>query len=510
MPSRSVCDPVADAFARRFERIQRMEAIAQKHKSYLKPINTTNIKTPSQKGMNHKIREAAKPLLKDQSKVYCDSPQMLEEHKDGTKRQNNTRGCEKLLQSGQIVTSQLNMASGVIVDSSKKEIQLPNNVEIISEVPDGKTMDNFDTRGQGLKRKKEGGIGGKYPIFNVCSEPVVIVGPGEAKSYYCKLCDIKCDLLCDYRIHVKGKKHSNKLKDARDKIFNDCSEPVVIERPEKAKYYYCNSDIKSDMLCDYQIHVEGEKEKHSNKLKDACDQQVLLGAGKQPVSGGDNKSKKLSKPVELSKPAEIVSFTCELCNFKCASQAAYLLHMKGKKHQKNHYRAALRAVGASFRCESCNVQCVSRSHYKNHVNGKRHLHRLKLARHHQYLFQEGRQTASGELLGLQTHRPPDINALTSAINSKIQQGDTNSPQVLLGKLVRTVLSKTQVPATELVAGARSTEIPAPSSMAGLSTESQLLQSQVSEITAPLESNAQPGSSISTHIDGGNSEAKQQV
>ncbi|TKY63657.1 hypothetical protein E2542_SST13536 [Spatholobus suberectus] len=186
------------------------------------------------------------------------------------------------------------------------------------------------------------------------------------------------------------------------------------------------------------------------------------------------------------------------------------------------------AQTVSFRCELCDVKCESQVVYQSHVTGKKHLSRLKRAHDHQASSGVGQQQAlSGGHFGLQALYPPDINALSNAINAQVQQGD-NDPQVLLAQLLMTVLSQAQLPATAPVTGAMAAQIPAPTSMAGPSYEPRLLQTQVSEITAhvkmenpsgetktellpvPLGSNAQPGSTVSTQIEGGGSETKQQV
>ncbi|KAH1256377.1 hypothetical protein GmHk_03G006542 [Glycine max] len=300
-------------------------------------------------------------------KVECNSPEILEQHKVGRKHQKNMRVHEESQrrnaingqQSEKIPTSQLNltdqpkevqeseknecptenMGSGVIINSHKEEMQLQNNVgnisEVPAEVPEGKTEDNSAARGQGLKRKKKGGKGGKYMRTN-----------------------------------------------------------------------------------------DG------------------------------------SKPVE---PAQTMSFRCELCDVKCESQVVYQSHVAGKKHLSKLRRASS-GVG-----------------------------------------QHQQQALSGALLGLQAIYPPDINALSNAINVQVQQGD-NDPQVLLAQLLMTVLSQAQVPATAPVTGGVVAQIPVPTSMAGPSYEPQLLQTNPSgETKTEL-----PGSSVGTQIEGGGSETKQQA
>lgn len=326
-------------------------------------------------------------------KVECNTPEILEQHKNGKKHQKNMRVHEELQrrnalngqQSGQIPTSQLNltdepkqvqesekngclsenMGSGVIVNNHNEETQPQNNVGNISEAPaeapEAKNMDNSGTRGRGLKRKKKGGKGGKYMRTN---DGLKSVESAQTVSFRCDLCDVKCESQIVYQSHVTGKKHLSKLRRAHDP-------------------------------------------------------QASSGVGQQ-------------------------------------------------------------------------------------------------------------QALSGALLGLQGLYPPDINALSNAINAQVQQGD-NDPQVLLAQLLMTVLSQAQATATAQGTGVTAAQMPGPLSMAGPSYEPQLLQTQVSEITAhanlenpsgetktellpvpALEAKAQQGSSVSTQIEGGASETKQQV
>ncbi|KAK7390202.1 hypothetical protein VNO78_25501 [Psophocarpus tetragonolobus] len=176
-------------------------------------------------------------------KVYCRNLKILLQHKNGKGHQKNVRAYEKLLQrstnineqqSDQIPTSQLNLTDRPKVqeseingcpiqnmaseDNRKKEIQLENNVENISEVPaeapDCKTMYNSAARDQRLKGRRQRGEGGNCLRTNDGSKPAEISKP-VLWSFYCKTCDVKCDLEIDYRKHLKGKKHINKLKCAQ-------------------------------------------------------------------------------------------------------------------------------------------------------------------------------------------------------------------------------------------------------------------------------------------------------
>ncbi|KAL1368856.1 hypothetical protein HN51_023002 [Arachis hypogaea] len=158
-----------------------------------------------------------------------------------------------------------------------------------------------------------------------------------------------------------------------------------------------------------------------------------------------------------------------------------------------------------FKCELCNVKCESEVVYQSHVTGKKHLSNLKRA--------HGPQALSG-ILGLQQAlNPPDINALSNAINAQVQQGD-NDPQVLLAQLLMNVLSQAQAqaqgqtpgtaPQTGPVAAQMLGAVP---SIAGSSYEPQLSQTQALEIMAHV--NAPEDSNTGSQNAGGNCELKQQ-
>ncbi|XP_020239726.1 uncharacterized protein LOC109818614 [Cajanus cajan] len=263
------------------------------------------------------------------------------------------------------------------------------------------------------------------------------------------------------------------------------------------------------------------------------------------------KRKKVQKYERKKRPNETVYKTCDLCDVKCISKEDYMLHMTGYKHlsklYKNDTYCELCGIDCQsfanyddhlkgkrhlsianpspeltiIKCELCNVRCLSQDEYQSHITGKRHIGKLWFAS--EVIEQVVSQTVN---LGLQTHYPPEINVLSNAINAQLEQGVDN-PQLRYAQLLMTVLSKVSVP--EPVRDTMAAQTPVPTSKAGPSYEPQLLQRQISsEITAhvktenpigetnellpviTLGSNTEPGSSVSTQIEGGCSETKQQV
>lgn len=178
-------------------------------------------------------------------KVECNTPEILEQHKNGKRHKKNVLVHEELQrrksingqQSGQMPTSQLNstvqaeklpesnsegcpvenMGSEATDDNPKDETEVQNNIGETSEVsadkPEGNPRDGFASRGRGLKRKTRGGRGGKYMRPNDGSRrPVEPPKPKQPISFICELCNVKCESQVVYDSHLTGKKHQSSLK----------------------------------------------------------------------------------------------------------------------------------------------------------------------------------------------------------------------------------------------------------------------------------------------------------
>lgn len=177
-------------------------------------------------------------------KAECNTPEMLEQHKNGKRHKKNLLVHEELQrlkalngqQSGNISTSQSNltvqpekvsesekglpeenMGSDATGNNHNDETELQSNVAGVSEVqteePQEEPRDNSAMQGHGFKRKMGGGKGGKYMRTDDGSRK--LVAPSKHKqvtSFICELCNVKCDSQIVYNSHLIGKKHLQTFK----------------------------------------------------------------------------------------------------------------------------------------------------------------------------------------------------------------------------------------------------------------------------------------------------------
>ncbi|TKY66328.1 zinc finger RNA-binding protein [Spatholobus suberectus] len=177
-------------------------------------------------------------------KAECNTPEMLEQHKNGKRHRKNLLVHEEVQrlkalngqQSGNISNSQSNltiqpekiqefekkgpeenMGSEATDDNHNDETELQNNVAGVSEVqteePQEEPGDNSAIQGHGFKRKMRGGRGGKYMRSDDGSrKPVEPPKSKQVTSFICELCNVKCDSQVVYNSHLTGKKHLSNFK----------------------------------------------------------------------------------------------------------------------------------------------------------------------------------------------------------------------------------------------------------------------------------------------------------
>ncbi|KAK7395620.1 hypothetical protein VNO78_16184 [Psophocarpus tetragonolobus] len=181
----------------------------------------------------------------DICKAECNTPEMLEQHKNGKRHKKNLRVHEELQrfkalngqQGGNISTSQSNltihpekvqesenkglpeenMSSEATTDNDNDETKLQNNTEGVSEVqteePQKEPGDNSAKQVHGSKRKMKGSRGGKYMRNEDGSRKAVEPpNPKQVTSFICELCNVKCDSPVVYNSHLIGKKHLLNVK----------------------------------------------------------------------------------------------------------------------------------------------------------------------------------------------------------------------------------------------------------------------------------------------------------
>ncbi|CAK8575147.1 unnamed protein product [Lathyrus sativus] len=326
------------------------------------------------------------------------------------------------------------------------------------------------------------------------------------RGVFCDMCKIECNTPEVMELHLKGKKHLKNIRvhEAKQRHgginapqsgqiptsqLNSTDQPIIAQESQDP-----GKNISSEIATDSQKgDIISQNNVGETSDVPAEENSGARGRGlKRKLRGG--KARKQTRTADGSQSEPAVAITCELCNVKCDTQRVYQAHITGKKHLK-------RAYGPQAPAGLVRNQAL-----------------VGVA--NQTLSEVGSQALAG-VAGLQALYPPDINALATAINAQVQQGD-NDPQVLLAQLLVNALSQAQGSGAAPPNGSLAAQTPTPTSVAGSSYDPQLAQIQVSEIaahenptgesknetpTAPLESNAQEGSNVGTQIEGGSSETK---
>ncbi|XP_058729241.1 uncharacterized protein LOC131601448 isoform X1 [Vicia villosa] len=387
-------------------------------------------------------------------------------------------------------------------------------------------------RGRGQFSHGRGrGVGGGRYFPSHSSGPAISDVPGSSsvstqvqtapvqpppRGVFCDICKIECNTQEVMELHLKGKKHLKNIrvheaKQRRGAInvpqsgqiptsqLNSTDQTIIAQESEDPTKYF-SSEIATDSQ---KVNIISQNNVGETSDVPAEENSAARGRGlKRKLRGG--KTRKQTRTADGSQPEPAVAITCELCNVKCDTQRVYQAHITGKKHLKRAYGP--HAPAGLVR----NQALVGVGNQALVGVGD------------QTLSEVGSQALAG-VAGLQALYPPDINALATAINAQVQQGD-NDPQVLLAQLLVNALSQAQGSATAPPNGSLTAQTPTPALVAGSSYDPQLAQIQVSEIaaqgnptgesknetpSAPVESNAQEGSNvgIGIQIEGGSSETK---
>ncbi|XP_048422762.1 uncharacterized protein LOC108868476 [Pyrus x bretschneideri] len=175
-------------------------------------------------------------------RVDCNTPEILEQHKNGKRHKKNMLVHEELQKRNKVNTGQQNaqmpntelktevpvrvegfeekqplqenITSGVVTDDSRNETDQKDtgaNAEASAE-PGNNSSDQFAGRGRGSKRRMRGGRGGKYVRTNDGSRRPVEPPKPKQVPFICELCNVKCESQVVYDSHVNGKKHLATLK----------------------------------------------------------------------------------------------------------------------------------------------------------------------------------------------------------------------------------------------------------------------------------------------------------
>ncbi|KAE9610786.1 hypothetical protein Lal_00021140 [Lupinus albus] len=331
---------------------------------------------------------------------------------------------------------QENMGSEVTADNHKADKELQNNEGQTSQVPAeelaGKSTDNSAVRGRGLKRKTKGGRGGKSMRTDDGSRRrVEPPKPQLAKTFICEVCNVKCESQVVYDSHLVGKKHMARL----NRVHGRQSTVVGFQT------LYPSTDI--------------------NALANAINVQIQQ---------GDSDPQVLLAQLLVT----LISQTQQPATTPTSSSLA-----------ATQIPASTSVAGSSNELQLSQTQTSETTSNVEMGNPSGEANNMLL---------------SAPLL---SDLPSSISALSNSITAQIQQG-VSDPQVLLANLLTTILSQAQVPAiapssvaaqisapstvaTQIPpSGPLTTQIPAPSSLAESNTGPQLFPAQVSEVTAHFD------------------------
>lgn len=175
-------------------------------------------------------------------RVDCNTPEILEKHKNGKRHKKNLQVFEELQKLNKVTTGQQN--AQMPNTELKTDVGQPEKVdanqplsETTSQVntndysnetdqhcavggtseasaePEKIQQDQFPARARGSKRKMRGGRGGKYMRGNEGSRrPVKPPKPKQVIPLICELCNVKCESQVVFDSHLTGKKHQSNLK----------------------------------------------------------------------------------------------------------------------------------------------------------------------------------------------------------------------------------------------------------------------------------------------------------
>ncbi|KAJ4824689.1 hypothetical protein Tsubulata_015035 [Turnera subulata] len=177
---------------------------------------------------------------------------------------------------------------------------------------------------------------------------------GNVTDYkFCKVCQVSCCGILNYKQHVKGKKHLLKLGELEKK--DDSGKQREISHLQ----HWCE-------YCKIWCIDENSLKAHLINLRHK-DVVAKLELGRQGSYGSDT-----------SKQAS----WCELCDIWCQNEDLLFMHLKGKSHKaKLEKFSASKGDGEKAKqqhwCKLCNISCTDEDALATHFQGKKHILKLK-------------------------------------------------------------------------------------------------------------------------------------
>ncbi|KAL8154684.1 uncharacterized protein LOC141660102 isoform X2 [Apium graveolens] len=188
-----------------------------------------------------------------------------------------------------------------------------------------------------------------------------------AKIIWCELCRVDCNTAEILEQHKNGKKHKKNMKLQEDLQKNNImlvrgpseqvagSEQKLQDSYPTVKVEQSNEKKLPEEILSTQTatnatrHAEQKEMATADKTEELAsksgdDNYVPRGQGlKRRMKGGRGGKGMKShdgsrRPVEASKPKEVIPLICEMCNAKCDTPTVFDSHLKGKKHLANAKR----------------------------------------------------------------------------------------------------------------------------------------------------------------------------
>ena len=250
-------------------------------------------------------------------------------------------------------------------------------------------IENYRVHMSGRKHKaaeaKAEGVQGTQgtPIpITVATDDASLAGVGDGAEFNCDVCNTKVFGKANYKIHIEGRKHLNKVKEVAADGGAASGHPTESHTPPAAvpgaggdtyTCDYCETVIFGK--ANYDIHVQGKK--HINKVK---------------ASTGEESAPGTKPTVTISDADDGAEFNCDVCNTKVFGKANYKIHIEGRKHL-NKVKEAANGGGAAasgqptgtvvpggetYNCVVCETVIFGKENYILHMQGKKHLFRAAL------------------------------------------------------------------------------------------------------------------------------------
>lgn len=271
------------------------------------PLIIPQERNNTRKGKSKKRMKKAKvvqPLHCAVCKIFCDTQEVLDRHKQGKQHKKNLQKLkDAITPKPKEIQSTLNESENKEHEKMDLEKNEPEKIEL-EQIPEG---------------------------WN------------KAQPIHCKICDIYCNTVEFLKLHEAGKKHFKnvaKLKTAAETNTEKDKETkaYVVAQPQ-----YCQI---CSILCssqeDFEIHCKGKNHRKKAQIQDFYN---LKPEGIQmvmPNNENSNQMKRKAAEINSTKKKRKVigcegmsiesKIRCDICNIEVNSQTVYASHLAGSKH----------------------------------------------------------------------------------------------------------------------------------------------------------------------------------